>query len=67
MNWEQNEGNWKPYMGASKTKWGKLTDDDFSVMAGKRTKLAGKIQERYGLAKEAAQKELDESGDDLRF
>jgi uncharacterized protein YjbJ (UPF0337 family) len=66
MNWDQIEGNWKQYMGAAKTKWGKLTDDDLTVIAGKRTALAGKIQERYGLAKEAAHKELDEFVDGLK-
>ena len=60
MNWDQIEGNWKQFTGAAKAKWGKLTDDDLTVIAGKRTELAGKIQERYGIAKDQAHRELDE-------
>jgi uncharacterized protein YjbJ (UPF0337 family) len=41
-----------------KKKWGKLTDDDVDVIAGKRDILLGKIQERHGIAREEAEKEL---------
>ena len=60
MNMDQLKGDWKQLQGKVKTKWGKLTDDDMTVIEGKRDELAGKIQERYGMAKEAAQKELDD-------
>lgn len=60
MNWDTIEGNWKQLKGTVREKWGKLTDDDISVVAGKRDLLAGKLQERYGYAKEQAHKELDE-------
>jgi uncharacterized protein YjbJ (UPF0337 family) len=60
MNWDQIEGKWKQYEGAMRQKWGKLTDSDMNVIAGKETELVGKIQERYGIAKEAAQKQVDE-------
>ena len=60
MNWEQIAGNWKQIKGSVKEKWGKLTDDDLTVIAGKRDKLAGILQQRYGYAKEQAEKELDE-------
>lgn len=60
MNWDQIQGNWKQMTGKVKAKWGKLTDDDLTVIAGKRDELAGIIQERYGYAKEQAEKELDE-------
>ena len=60
MNWDQAEGQWKQLRGALKEKWGKLTDDDLTVIAGNRDKLVGKMQERYGLAKEDAQKRADE-------
>jgi len=66
MNWDQIEGNWKQYTGAVKAKWGKLTDDDLTVIAGKRTELAGKIQERYGIAKAQAHRELDEFSKELK-
>ncbi len=60
MNWEQIAGNWKQVSGRAKEQWGKLTDDDFDVIAGRRDQLAGKIQERYGIAKEEAEKQLAE-------
>jgi len=59
MNWDQMEGKWKQAKGAVKQKWGKLTDDDLDVIAGNRDKLVGRIQERYGLAKDAAENEVD--------
>lgn len=60
MNWEQISGRWKQWTGKAKQKWGKLTDDDLTVIAGKRDELAGLLQERYGYAKEQAEKEIDE-------
>ena len=60
MNWDQIKGDWKQVTGKVKEKWGKLTDDDLITIAGKRDQLAGLIQERYGYAKEQAEKELDE-------
>jgi uncharacterized protein YjbJ (UPF0337 family) len=60
MNWDQIEGKWKQYKGSFKEKWGKLTDSDLDVVAGKRDQLVGKVQERYGIAKEQAQREVDE-------
>lgn len=60
MNMDQIKGDWKQLQGKVKAKWGKLTDDDMTVIEWKRDELAGKIQERYGMAKEAAEKELDE-------
>ncbi|WP_302788888.1 CsbD family protein, partial [Escherichia coli] len=54
MNKDQADGNWKQLKGKVKEKWGKLTDDDLTVIEGKREQLVGKIQERYGYQKEAA-------------
>lgn len=59
MNWEQIEGGWKQWSGKIKEKWGKLTDDDLTVVAGRRDQLTGILQRRYGFAKEQAEKELD--------
>jgi uncharacterized protein YjbJ (UPF0337 family) len=59
MNWDQIEGKWKQAKGEIKQKWGKLTDDDLDVVNGKQDVLVGKIQERYGITKEEAQKQLD--------
>jgi len=60
MNWDRVEGNWKQFAGKVREKWGKLTDDDLTLIAGKKDQLLGKIQERYGIKKEEAQKELDD-------
>lgn len=60
MNWDQIEGKWKQLQGAVLEKWGKLTNDDVDLIAGKRDQLVGKVQERYGLAKEAAEREVDD-------
>ncbi len=60
MNWDQIKGNWTQFQGKVKEKWGKLTDDDLKVIAGKRDQLAGTIQKRYGYEKDQAERELDE-------
>lgn len=60
MNWDRIGGNWKQMKGALKERWGKLTDDEFDQMAGQRDKLVGKIQERYGCAKDEAEKQVNE-------
>jgi len=54
MKWDRIEGNWKQLKGELKTQWGKLTDDEFDVIAGKRDKLVGKIQEKYGCTRDEA-------------
>jgi uncharacterized protein YjbJ (UPF0337 family) len=60
MNWDQLEGKWKQYKGEVREKWGRLTDDDLHIIAGKREQLIGRLQERYGIAKEVAAREADE-------
>lgn len=60
MNANQLEGKWKQLKGTAKQKWGKLTNDDWDQIAGKREQLVGKLQERYGMAQEEAQKKCDE-------
>jgi len=60
MNWDQVQGKWKQVKGTAKTRWGKLTDDDLDVVAGQRDQLVGRIQERYGIAKDEAQTQVDE-------
>jgi len=59
MNWDQIEGNWTKAKGKLRAQWGKLTDDDLTVINGKREELAGRLQERYGYQKEQAEKEID--------
>ena len=60
MNWDQIEGKWKQFKGEFKQQWGKLTDDELDRAAGKRDELEGLIQERYGIAREEAKKQVDD-------
>ena len=60
MNWDRVEGNWKQMKGSVKEKWGKLTDDDVSTLTGKKDQLVGKIQERYGIARDEAERQADD-------
>jgi uncharacterized protein YjbJ (UPF0337 family) len=60
MNSDQLKGKWKQLKGSVKEHWGKLTDDDLDVIDGQSEQLVGTIQERYGIAREAAQKQVDE-------
>jgi uncharacterized protein YjbJ (UPF0337 family) len=59
VNWDIIEGNWKQAKGKIKEKWGKLTDDDLDVIAGRRDQLIGLLQKRYGYTKDEAEKDLD--------
>jgi len=58
MNWDRIEGRWTQLKGSAKQRWGKLTDDQLDVVAGKRDVMAGKIQEAYGITKDEAEKQL---------
>jgi uncharacterized protein YjbJ (UPF0337 family) len=58
MNSDQIKGNWKQFVGKAKEKWGRLTDNDWRVVEGKRDQLVGKIQERYGITREEAERRL---------
>jgi len=57
MDWNRVEGNWKQFKGSAKEKWGKLTDDDLNVIEGRREQLEGKLQQRYGFAKDQIRRE----------
>jgi uncharacterized protein YjbJ (UPF0337 family) len=58
MNTDQMKGNWKQLVGKAKEKWGKLTDNDWQIVEGKRDQLVGRIQERYGIASEEAERQV---------
>jgi uncharacterized protein YjbJ (UPF0337 family) len=60
MNDDRIKGQWKQLAGKLKAKWGKLTDDDLRVAEGNSEYLAGRIQERYGIAKDEAKRQIDE-------
>ena len=63
MNWDQIKGKWRQAKGQVQQKWGKLTDDDLAVVDGQREVLVGRVQERYGLAKEDAERQVKEFED----
>jgi uncharacterized protein YjbJ (UPF0337 family) len=60
MNWDRIEGNWKQFKGNALQQWGKLTDDQLDVIAGKRDLLLGRIQELYGISRDETEKQLAE-------
>lgn len=60
LNWDQIAGSWKQFTGKARQQWGKLTDDDLEVAKGRRDELVGKIQERYGITKEEANRQVDD-------
>lgn len=60
MNKDILKGNWKQLRGELRKMWGDLTDDDLDVIAGERDKLEGKLQERYGYAKDDARQRVDD-------
>ena len=60
MNQDIVQGKWKQLKGSLKAKWGKLTDEDLDRLNGNQEYLSGKLQERYGWAKDQAQKEIND-------
>ena len=58
MNNDTIAGNWKQLQGNILERWGKLTGDDLEVAAGRRDQIVGKIQERYGIMKDEAERQL---------
>jgi len=65
--WEQVAGKWKQFSGEVKKQWGKLTDDELMQINGNRDILAGKLQEKYGIAKEQANRQIDQWADKLKL
>lgn len=69
MNQDRIEGQWQRVKGKVREHWGKLTDDDLEVIAGKRDQLAGLLQQRYGAARDEIDRQIREfesRGIDLR-
>ncbi len=60
MNWDQIAGQWKQVRAVIKSRWAKLTDDDLKNLSAKKDMLVAKIEERYGVLKEDAERQVDE-------
>ncbi len=60
MNWDIAKGNWKQFAGKVKEQWGDLTDNEIQEIEGQRDQLVGKVQERYGIARDEAEKRVHE-------
>ena len=60
MNWDRVEGNWKEFKGKAQQKWGKLTNDDLDTIQGRAEQLIGRVQERYGVARTEAERQVRE-------
>jgi uncharacterized protein YjbJ (UPF0337 family) len=58
-SWQQIEGNWNQFAGQMRQQWGKLTDDDIAVIKGRRQELVGKLQKRYGISRQEAERQVD--------
>lgn len=66
MNWDIIQGNWKRIKGEVQSTWGKLSDDEVDRAAGDREQLAGLVQERYGVARDEAERQIDQFADSLK-
>jgi uncharacterized protein YjbJ (UPF0337 family) len=66
MDWNRIEGDWKRLKGTAKEQWGRLTDDDLAAINGRREQLEGKLQERYGYAKDRIKREIDNWASEVR-
>ncbi len=60
MTWDQLEAKWNEFAGSARAHWSKLTDDDWRTITGKKEHLISRVQERYSLAKEEAERQVDE-------
>ena len=60
MNWDRIEGNWKQLKGRVREQWARLTDDELDGIAGRRERLAGCLQNSYGIAKDEAENQIRE-------
>jgi uncharacterized protein YjbJ (UPF0337 family) len=60
MDWDRLAGNWKQFKGRLRERWGELTDDELNVIGGRREQLVGRLQERYNISAEEAERQLGE-------
>jgi uncharacterized protein YjbJ (UPF0337 family) len=66
INWDEIEGDWKQFKGKIRQKWAELTEDDVEEVGGKKDVLVGKLQKRYGIAKDEAEKQINDFGNSCR-
>jgi uncharacterized protein YjbJ (UPF0337 family) len=66
INWDEIEGDWKQFRGKIKQKWAELTDDEVDEIDGKKDVLVGKLQKRYGIAKDEAEKQVNDFSNSCR-
>ena len=59
MNWQEIEGSWEQLKAGMRQQWSKLTDDEIAAVNGRKEHLVQKLQEKYGLAQEAAEEEVE--------
>jgi uncharacterized protein YjbJ (UPF0337 family) len=59
MNWDEIEGKWKQFKGSALERCGELSENDWETIAGKKDQLVGRIQERYGVAREESENQTD--------
>lgn len=60
MPWDHIEGRWQQLRGTLGEQWGKLTNDDIDVIAGKRDQLVGILQQRYGRTRDEVERQVRE-------
>ena len=60
MNWDTIEGSWKQVAGRAQAKWGEITGDEWTAIKGKRAEIVGLVQQRYGHARDVAEREVDD-------
>lgn len=60
MNRDILRGKWKQLRGEARRRWGQLTDDDLDQSNGDFDLMAGRLQERYGYARDRAERDLDD-------
>ena len=58
MNWDTAKANWTLFKGNMQIRWGKLTNDHLSTIAGRRDQWAGKIQKTYGVTQQLHKKQV---------
>jgi uncharacterized protein YjbJ (UPF0337 family) len=58
MNWNMIESDWKQFGARVKEKWGRLTDENLALIAGRRDYLSAQIQRSYGISKDQTERQL---------